>query len=129
MARPKAKELTERELEVMRAFWDHGSGTAEEARQRLAEVGTELAYATVANVVRQLEDRGYLRQENEHRPFVYSALRSFEDVSSRLVGHLLQKLFDGSRERMLVQMLGRRKLTTHEREFLQDLLNDQEPQS
>lgn len=129
MARPKAKELTERELEVMRAFWDHGSGTAEQARQRLANAGTELAYATVANVVRQLEDRGYLKQENEQRPYLYSALKSFEDVSSRLVGHLLQKVFDGSRERMLVQMLGRRKLTSQERDFLRDLLDDQEVSS
>ena len=126
MARPKSKELTERELEVMRAFWDQGEGTAEDVRVRLAAAGTQLAYVTVANVVRQLEEKGFLRQKNKQRPFVYAAQRSFDDVSSRLVGHLLQKLFDGSRERMLVQVLGRRKLSASERQFLQELLDKQE---
>ena len=126
MGRPKSKELTERELEVMRAFWDEGEGTAEDARARLAKTGTELAYVTVANVVRQLEEKGFLHQQNKQRPFVYVAKRSFEEVSSRLVGHLLQKLFDGSRERMLVQVLERRRLSASERQFLQELLDKQE---
>ena len=29
MARPKSKELTERELEVMHVFWKHGEQTIE----------------------------------------------------------------------------------------------------
>ena len=126
MVRPKARELTEREVEVMRAFWDHGDGTAEDARQRLQREGTSLAYVTVANVVRQLEGKGFLKQKNKQRPFVYAAKKSFEDVSSRLVGHLLQRLFDGSRERMLVQLIGRKKLTKNERDFLRKLLEEQE---
>lgn len=126
MGRPKAKELTERELAVMRAFWDHGEGTAEQARERLAADGTELAYVTVANVVRQLQEKGFLQQRNERRPFVYAAAKSFDEVSSRLVGHLLNKLFDGSRERMLVQVLGRRRLSDSERQFLEELLENQE---
>lgn len=39
MARPKAKELTERELEVMQAFWDRGESTTAEVRDALAEMG------------------------------------------------------------------------------------------
>ena len=31
MARPPAKDLTERELEVMHVFWRHGEATAAEA--------------------------------------------------------------------------------------------------
>ena len=129
MARPKSKELTDREWVVMRAFWDHGEGTAEEARERMALGGIDLAYVTVANVVRQLEEKGFLRRKNSQRPFVYVSRRSFDDISSRLVGHLLQKLFDGSREKLLVQVLGRRKLTPSEREFLQDVLDKQEESS
>ena len=129
MVRPKTKELTDREWEVMRTFWDCGQGTAEEARERLAESGTDLAYVTVANVVRQLQEKGFLKQTNDQRPFLYAAKRSFDDVSSRLVGHLLQKLFDGSRERLLVQVLGKRKLSAKERQYLRQLLEEQEQSS
>ena len=37
MARPPAKDLTERELEVMHVFWAGGDVTAADARDRLAE--------------------------------------------------------------------------------------------
>ena len=39
MARPKANELTERELEVMQVFWDHGQQTASEIQQQLEKQG------------------------------------------------------------------------------------------
>lgn len=51
-----------------------------------------LAYVTVANVVRGLEDKGFLKQLNKSRPFQYCAAQSFEDVSKRLVGDLVERL-------------------------------------
>ena len=125
MPGPKAKELTERELAVMRVFWDDGPATADEARERLENSGVELAYVTVANVVRGLEDKGFLRQLNSIRPFQYEAARTFDDVSKRLVGDLVERLFDGSRQELLVSVLGRKRLTKKEREFLKQVLKEQ----
>ena len=125
MAGLQTKELTERELVVMRAFWNEGVGTADEARQRLVDTGVELAYVTVANVVRGLEDKGFLKQLNKSRPFKYRAARTFEDVSKRLVGDLVERLFDGSRQKLLVQVLDKRRLSKTEREFLKQILVDQ----
>ncbi|MDA1015114.1 MAG: BlaI/MecI/CopY family transcriptional regulator [Planctomycetota bacterium] len=129
MAGPKPKELTERELAVMRVYWDHGRATADEARQRLADAGVDLAYVTVANVVRGLQDKGFLNPLNENRPFEYEAAKSFESVSKRLVGDLVDRLFDGSRKQLLVQVLGKRRLTKAEREFLKQVLKDQGEQA
>ena len=38
MARPRAKELTERELEVMHVFWDRGESTAADVREAVGPV-------------------------------------------------------------------------------------------
>ena len=59
MARPKAKELTERELEIMHVFWDRGDSTAAEVREHLAGDGRNLAYTTVATLVRILDEKGF----------------------------------------------------------------------
>ena len=127
MARPKSTELTDRELVVMQAFWRDGeSMTAEDARQRLSESGEDLAYATVANVVRALCERGFLQQLSDKRPFQFAPVKSFESVSNRLLGDFLKRLFGGSREAMLVQLLERKKLTTSEREYLKQVLNEEE---
>jgi len=54
MARPKNPELTDRELAVMQVFWQTEEATAEQARQALLKAGEEVAYVTIANVVRGL---------------------------------------------------------------------------
>ena len=81
MGRPPAKDLTERELEVMHVFWSQGEATAAAAHDRLAETGLDRTYTTIANLVRGLHEKGFLSQVNAERPFVYRAVRSYEDVS------------------------------------------------
>jgi predicted transcriptional regulator len=126
MSRPLAKELTERELEVMQVFWDGGEMTANAARDLLAEAGIDRAYVTIANLVRILVDKGYLRATNQERPFTYLPVRSREDVSQSFVGDLLERVFGGSREKMLVHLLGGQQgLTAAERTLLQQVLEDQ----
>jgi BlaI family penicillinase repressor len=127
VARPTAKELTERELEVMHLFWTHGEGTAQVTRDRLAVSGLELAYVTVANLIRLLVEKEFLIAVNAERPFIYRPLRTFEEVSSSLLGDLVKRLFSGSREQLLVQVLGgRRKLTQREKNLLEQILKEQE---
>lgn len=126
MARPRSKELTERELEVMHIFWKQGEGTAQEARDRLDAAGIDRAYVTIANMVRQLVEKGFLEAVNSERPFVYRAVRTFEDVSKSLVGDLVKRVFRGSREQLLVQVLGgKKKLTAKERALLERILEEQ----
>jgi BlaI family transcriptional regulator, penicillinase repressor len=122
MVRPAAKELTERELEIMHVFWDAGELTATEVRDRLAAGGQNLAYTTVATLIRILTEKGFLAQTNAERPFVHRPIRSFVDVSRSLVGDVVQRVFRGSREQLLVRLLEQRKLTAKERIVLESIL-------
>ena len=126
MARPKATELTERELEIMHVFWKQGERTAGEVREALAERGRDLAYTTVATLVRILMEKGFVRQTNEERPFRYVPVRSFDDVSGRLLGDLVKRVFGGSREHLLVRLTENRKLTAKERALLEKILREQQ---
>ncbi len=126
MARPKAPELTERELELMQVFWDVGPLTAQEVRDELDERGRDLAYTTVATLIRILTDKEFLRQTNDERPFVYEPVRTFEDVSQSLVDHLLKRVFGGSREKLLVSLFGKQRLTKKEQALLKEILREQQ---
>jgi predicted transcriptional regulator len=127
MARPRVKDLTERELEVMHVFWAHGELTAGEARDRLAATGLDRTYTTIATLVRILHEKGFLAPTNAERPFRYRPDRSFEDVTGRLLGDLLQRAFRGSREQLLLRLVEQRRLTARERALLQEILEDQNP--
>ena len=72
MARPRATELTERELEIMQVFWkgrriDGRRGS----RTHWPRLGRDLAYTTVATLVRILTDKDFVKQTNDERPFRY----------------------------------------------------------
>jgi predicted transcriptional regulator len=127
MARPPAKDLTERELEVMHAFWSEGELTAADARDRLAQAGRELSYPTVANLVRALHEKGFLRPINDERPFRYAPCRTYEDVSGRLLTDLVSRVFRGSRELLFVRLLDDGRLTVRERTVLEALLKEGTP--
>src|SRR2546428_10740448 len=124
MARPAAKELTERELELMHVFWRLGEATAADVRDELAGAGVELAYPTVATLVRILADKHFLVQTNSERPFRYRPARSYEEVSKRLLGDLLDRVFRGSREQLLVRLMEQKKLSSRERAALRELLEE-----
>jgi len=125
MARPRVKELTQRELEIMHAFWRGGELTATQVREQLAGVGRNLAYTTVATLVRILLDKGYLKQTNQQRPFTYRPARSFSDVSQRIVGDVVSRVFHGSRAALLLQLMEEDELTDAERTILQRLVEEE----
>ena len=127
MARPAAKELTQRELEVMHVFWNRGQSTIAEVRDQLAGSGRDLAYTTVATLVRILTEKGFLEQTNAERPFLYRPVRSFEEVSRSILGDLVERVFHGSREQLLVRLLEQRRLTAKERAVLEAILREKKP--
>jgi BlaI family penicillinase repressor len=127
MARPAARDLTERELEVMHVFWRHGEATAADVRDRLAASGLDRAYTTIATLVRILYEKGFLTPTNTERPFRYRPARSYEDVSRHLLGDVLWRVFRGSREQLLVRLMEQRQLSARERSVLEDILKEQSP--
>lgn len=126
MARPVAKALTERELELMHIYWQHDAMTAAAARDELAKTGRDLAYTTVATLSRLLCEKGFLEQTNAERPFYYKAAQAFDHVSKKLVGDLVDRVFQGSRTQLLLTLVEDRKLTAKERQVLQSILHEQE---
>jgi predicted transcriptional regulator len=124
MARPPAKELTERELEVMHVFWNQGESTVADARDALAAAGVDRAYTTIATLVRILTEKGFLEQTNDERPFRYRPARSYEDVSRRLLDEILDRVFRGSREQLLVRLMEQKRLSAKERAILEGILRE-----
>jgi BlaI family transcriptional regulator, penicillinase repressor len=124
MGRPPMKDLTDRELEVMHVFWSCGDLTAAAARDRLATTGLDRTYTTIANLVRGLHDKGFLHQLSKERPYEYRAVRSYEEVSGRLLGDLVQRVFRGSRAQLLCRLIDQRKPTAEERAILEQILKE-----
>jgi BlaI family transcriptional regulator, penicillinase repressor len=129
MNRPAAEALTQRELEVMHLFWAEGELTAQAARDRLESTGRSLTYTTVATLCRILWEKGFLDRVGELRPFTFKPTKSFDEVSGHLVHEMIQRVFQGSREQLLVQIIGGQKLSAKKQALLEQLLVDDEGDS
>jgi len=103
------------------------AGRVDDRRGSLAESGRDRAYTTVATLVRILLEKGFLQQTNGERPFRHVAARSYEEVSRRLLGEVLDRVFRGSREQLLVRLMEQRSLTAKERARLREILGRDEP--
>ena len=126
MNRPPAEALTERELEVMHVFWANGQQSAQDARDQLENRGRVLTYTTVATLCKILWEKQFLVRTGKSRPFQFKPAKSFQEVSKHLVSELVQRVFQGSREQLLLNVIGSNKLTKKKRKMLEDLLREDE---
>lgn len=124
MARPKASQLTERELELMQVFWEQGERTAAQVQKALEANGRKLAYTTVATLVKILVEKQFIQQTNDKRPYTFVPVKSFEDVSGSMLGEMINRVFGGSREQLLIRMMEQKKLSKKEREALENILKE-----
>ena len=113
--------FTDRELDVMSVLWDLGSGTVAEVQERLPD---QLAYTTVLTVLRTLEEKGYAGHEEEGRAYRYHPLVEREAAGASALERLVRKIFAGSPEMLLTQLVSDRDLSRADIERMRRLLSE-----
>ena len=113
--------FTDRELDVMSVLWDAGSATVAEVRDRLSD---DLAYTTVLTVLRTLEQKGYVGHTGEGRAHRYHPLVKRAAAGRSALRRLLNKVFDGSAELLLTQLVSEKNLSDEELRRLRKLLTE-----
>ena len=112
--------LSDRELDVMAVLWARGSGTVAEVREALPD---SLAYTTVLTVLRTLEEKGFVGHEEEGKAHRYLPLVARERAGRSALTRMVEKLFDGSPELLLTQLVSDRKLSPHDIRRLRRILD------
>jgi len=112
--------FTDRELDIMAVLWARGPATVAEVRVRLAE---NLAYNTVLTMLRILEEKGFVSHTTEGRAHRYHPLIERAEAGQSAVRKLVRKVFGGSRELMLTELVADRDLTEDELLRLRALLD------
>lgn len=125
MPRKKEKPLGNLELKVMSVVWDLQKATVREVRNALPG-RKSLAYTTVLSVMQVLEKKGFLRHETLDRRYVYYPKVSREEVVKSNIKHLANRLFDGSAELLVVNVLESQDLSPDELKRLKQLITAEE---
>jgi predicted transcriptional regulator len=116
--------LTDREADVMRVLWDRGPSVVNEVKD---ELNDELAYTTVLTILRTLEQKGYVKHEEEGRVHRYSATVKETAARKSALQHLTGKLFKGSAELLFTHLVSDQKLSKEQIQRMRDLLAEANP--
>ena len=114
MPRPSSELLTDRESELMGILWARQRATAEEIRAALPD---EPHDSTVRTLLRVLKEKGYVRITGR-QPAVYVPVVAREEAQHRAARRLLDRLFGGSADALVLRLLEDEHLTTQQLEQL-----------
>jgi BlaI family penicillinase repressor len=119
----KDPNFTERELDIMSVLWRTGSGSVAEVRKAL---GGTVGYTTILKLLQILEEKGAVRHEAEGRAYRYFATVEQEAAGGSALSKILEKIFGGSAELLLTQLVSDREIDPKELARMRKLLEEME---
>lgn len=124
MAKKNADQLTEAELEILKAIWELEPATVRAIHERIATL-KDVGYTTVLKQIQRLTERGVLHREVTDGAHFYRAVVHETDVKQGMVDKMLKGAFGGSALEMVMHALGNRKASPEELQELKAWLDDQ----
>ncbi len=113
--------LTNRELDVMAVLWERKSATVAEVLEALPE---DLAYTTVLTVLRGLDAKGHVRHESEGKAFRYFPTVEPTKAGETVLGRILDKIYQGSRELLVARLLSDEAVSEEELRRIRRMLDE-----
>ncbi|HVG26274.1 MAG TPA: BlaI/MecI/CopY family transcriptional regulator [Acidobacteriaceae bacterium] len=107
MPRPDPAPLTKLELQIMQVIWRQGASTVAEVQTGLSQ---DLAYTTVQTMLNILQRKRKLKRELRGRAFVYTAAVTEAKASGHAVRDLIDRMFGGSSEELVMSLIKSRQL-------------------
>ena len=108
MARKQNEQLTPLELEIMKVLWETGPANVQTVQARLER---ELAYTTVQTMLNVLHRKDKVTRELKEKAYFYRPAVSRSQVMKQTVGDLVDRMFGGSAESLVMSLLETRRIT------------------
>lgn len=117
------RDVTDAELEVLRALWETPEATIRTLADRVYPNGGASEYGTVQKLLERLEDKGYVTHRPEGRQNVYAARLGREDLVARRLRETADALCDGSLTPLLTHLVSGARLSKEELRDLRRLVD------
>jgi BlaI family penicillinase repressor len=132
MGERESTALTKLELQIMQVIWKLGANSAgngcsvKDVQNGLRQ---PLAYTTVQTMLNILERKGKLRRKLRGRAYVYSATVSEAKASRHAVRDLVDRMFGGSADELVMSLIKSRQIDSKRIAELTRRLQEDAPQT
>ncbi len=116
-------KLFDSELKIMSVLWREGDATAKHISDVLKEE-TGWNMNTTYTLIKRCIKKGAIERSEPH--FMCHALISQEEVQEAETEELINKIYDGSVDKLFAALLGRKKLSAEQIEKLKQIVEEEE---
>ena len=116
-------KLFDSELKIMNVLWQEGDCTAKHISDVLKEE-TGWNMNTTYTLIKRCIQKGAIERSEPN--FMCHALIAKEDVQAAETDELINKVFDGSADKLFAALLGRKKISKDQIDKLKQLVNELE---
>ncbi|MBN1211499.1 MAG: BlaI/MecI/CopY family transcriptional regulator [candidate division Zixibacteria bacterium] len=122
MTKKKNINPTDAELDILRVLWSHGPGTVKEIHEQLPGKPPR-GYTTVLKLLQIMSEKDLVARDERRRAHVYRACYSIEYTQRKLLSRLMDKAFDSSAGKLVVQALSAKPASREELQEIRRLLD------
>jgi predicted transcriptional regulator len=123
MARKAAtRRPTDAELEILSVLWQRGPSTVREVYETINKA-RPTGYTTILKLMQIMTEKGLVQRDEGQRAHVYEARLAQGETQRQLVGHLLNRAFDGSAAKLLLHVLSDKKASAEDISEIRELLD------
>ena len=123
MARRPGIGPTEAELEILQVLWNRGPSTVRQINRAINGI-RKTGYTTTLKLMQIMLGKGLLQRDESQRPQVYEATLSKDKAERRLVGDLLERVFEGSASQFVQQVLAAKNASPEEMSAIRRILRN-----
>ena len=125
MAKRAARRPTDAELTILRVLWEHGLASVREVNRVLNET-RPTGYTTTLKQMQVMTAKGLLVRDESRRPQIYRPAVQKDQTQQQLVKHLIDRAFNGSARKLVLQALQAIDVSAAELERVEKLLSELE---
>ena len=118
-----ATKLSDLQLDILKVLWAKKQATTTEVHQAMAST-RDLAYTTVATLLKRLEEKDVIQHKQQGRQYVYFAMVAEDEVRSSMVSNLLDRLFLGDPAALVSHLLGDENIEQSDLRRIEALLDE-----
>ncbi len=124
MARPSSPGPTDRELAILQVLWEFGDCTVRQIQEKLhSGRNSKTGYTTTLKIMQIMHEKGLLKRDESGHAHVYRASVTRDRTQKQIVGRMLDQVFNGSAQRLVLHALSARKSTPEELAQIRTLLD------
>jgi predicted transcriptional regulator len=115
---------TDAELEILNVLWQRGASTVRDVHQAITRTRPAMGYTTVLKLMQIMAEKNLVRRDESQRAHVYEAQLAREETQQQLIGHLLERAFEGSATKLVMQALSARQTSAEELTTIREMLDE-----